>query len=331
MTPLLLLILPLGLLFLPSRPLAAADVAPPPKTPAVAPTTGGNGDPNTNPTPTDPPDPAGPPGPTGPAGQPTADADHADLYVEQTYNYASIDAGGQASRDVIQKMYIEPERIAIADSGETVIIDLKNKTVTTVHPDKKSYRTETFDQIRKRIDQRVALERKNYAAMLPGPQREQVYQTIKGYLDDEVTYSTEVKEMTGKDASGSFDDDVTITATRTHDGKTTTDTVLTAKLSRGLKLPFKDFDYAQALYYLELASAKMVEQLTGPRALLLPLQLHLELPTGGSVSSKVVKFTYCSGFDAKLFAPPAGYTDEDKQSSTNPTQAPKIDWGKLEQ
>lgn len=271
--------------------------------------------------------------PTAAEQPPAADPDaaRAALYVEQSYNYASIEGSGQRSRDVIQKIYMTREKIAIHDTAESVLIDLKNRTVTAVHHDKKTYRKETFENIKKRIDERIALQRRNLDSMVPGPQKEQVYETVKGFLDDEVEYTSDVKEMVEKSSSGAFLDAVTIVARRTHNGKTTKDTVLTAKLSRELQLPFKNFNYAEVLYYLELASEKMTRELTGPRAGLLPVELKLVLPTGGSVHSKVVKFEYGAGFDDKFFAPPEGYQDVKKLPAETPPQPPKINWKDLEE
>jgi hypothetical protein len=246
------------------------------------------------------------------------------MVITQDYNIVEQGKDGPQAKDIRQIIYIKREFVCIDEMGgtvgsekvtESILLDLKNRLIINVnHLDKKKI-IETFDERRRRIDEKKKIAREDIKALDAGPQRTKVEKLYRALLDDERSFTLIPRAGPKQEIAGVSCDQVKVHSDRP-------DYIpLEACLHPEIDLPY---DNTEVLYLLRIIGKHMADFLRENRETFkrVPMELHLDLAAGGRLDTKVVSIKQTTtdkldhsarGSLGNPFDIPAEYSDVNKK------------------
>jgi hypothetical protein len=219
----------------------------------------------------------------------TAASEETILVVKQDYKIIEFKDGGQ-SRDTRQTIYISPDFICIDEDGggdgdtitESIALDLKNRVIYNFNHAEKRKVTESFDDRRKRIEERKKIRQQDIDNHDPGPTRDRLIKMYRALLDDKRSFTFAANAGEAKELNGVKFNPVKIMVPEMKDY-----VPLSAQLHPEIPLPY---DNAEVLYLLQIIGKRMSDFLREHKEKFkyVPMELHLDLAAGGSLDTKVI-------------------------------------------
>lgn len=210
------------------------------------------------------------------------------LVVEQDYNVVKTDKV-EESKDIRQKLYMSANWIRIDEyagegksPSETFLIDLKKETITNLDNENLIKVTETFEQRRKRIENRETEARTSLKNQPDGKQKQDLEKLYKALLDEDRNFEMVRKKSEEKEIAKVKAECVWVV-----DGKNKDYAPLKAYLHPEIELPYNS---AEVLYLLQIIGGHMKEFLTKNKSHFrrLPMEMELDLAVGGKLHTKVI-------------------------------------------
>lgn len=212
------------------------------------------------------------------------------LVITQDYNIVEQGKDGPQAKDIRQTIYIKKDFVCIDDLNgaqgaekvtETIMLDLKNKIIINLDPQNKKKVIDSFDERRKKIEDKKKIAREDIKALDAGPQRDRVEKLYRALLDDDRNFNLVGKPGPKKEVAG-----VQCEQVKVHSDKP--DYIpLEACLHPEMELPY---DNTEVLYLLRIIGKHMAEFLHDNKDAFkrVPMELHLDLAAGGRLDTKVV-------------------------------------------
>jgi hypothetical protein len=212
------------------------------------------------------------------------------LVIRQEYNIVENGKEGVKAKDISQTIYISPDGICIDEDGgkegdkvtETIYLDLKNRLIVNLDHENKKKVTESFDDRRKRIENRKRIAQKDLDDQDPGPRKDRMEKLYRALLDDHRKFSIAKDSGAAKEISGVTCNPVKIIVAEEKGYEP-----LTAQLHPETPLPY---DNAEVLYLLQIIGKRMADYLreNKDKFKYVPMELSLDLAAGGTLHTKVV-------------------------------------------
>jgi hypothetical protein len=213
------------------------------------------------------------------------------LVIKQDYNIVETTTkGGAKAKDIRQILYISSDFICIDELGgkdgdkiiESIMLDLKNKQIINVDHENKKKVTESFEDRRKRIEQRKKIAQQDIDNHDPGRRRDDLIGLYRALLDDKRRFSFAQDPGEAKVVAGVKCNPLKIVAEDVKDY-----VPLQAQLHPEVPLTY---DNAEVLYLLQIIGKRMADFMREHKDKFkyVPMELHLDLAAGGTLDTKVV-------------------------------------------
>jgi hypothetical protein len=212
------------------------------------------------------------------------------LVISQDYNIVEQGKEGPTAKDVRQILYIRKDFVCIDELGgtqgsekvtESIMLDLEHKLIINLNHLDKRKKIDTFDERRKRIEDKKKVARGDINDLAAGPQRDKVEKMYRALLDDDRNFDLIDKHLPRKDVAG-----VNCKQVKVHSEKP--DYIpFEACLHPEIELPY---DNTEVLYLLFIIGKHMADFLHDNKETFkhVPMELHLDLAAGGRLDTKVV-------------------------------------------
>lgn len=247
------------------------------------------------------------------------------LVVEQSYNV--VKSKVEDSKDIRQKLYMSSNWIRIDEyagegksPSETFLIDLKKETIVDLDNENLTKVTETFDQRRKRMEERKSKAREDLANVPEGAQKEKLEKLYRALLDDERSFEIIKDKSDTKEIAGTKAESIRVVDARNKDY-----IPLKAYLHPEIELPYNS---AEVLFILQIIGGRMKEYLNKNRRDFrrLPMEMELDLAAGGTLKTKVLSVEKVGRdtLDKGISAVPEDYKEKPKGRPQKPVEAKTV-------
>ncbi|MCW8131217.1 MAG: hypothetical protein KIS92_12785 [Planctomycetota bacterium] len=247
------------------------------------------------------------------------------LVVEQSYNV--VKSKVEESKDIRQKLYMSSNWIRIDEyagegkaPSETFLIDLKKETIVNLDNENLTKTTETFEQRRKRMEERKAKAREDLANVPEGAQKEKLEKLYKALLDDERSFEIVKDKNDSKEIAGAKAESIRVVDARNKDY-----VPLKAYMHPEIELPYNS---AEVLFILQIIGGRMKEYLNKNRRDFrrLPMEMELDLAAGGTLKTMVLSVEKVNRetLDKGIAAVPDDYKEKSKGRPQKPVEAKTV-------